>query len=990
MRRRGGWLIVFGLLSASCSWTGDDAASLLEPDTVVDGDAAPETSEPTTEGGVTAEPNVDPATAWPAGPSLPGLLDSSDEPIPNDGAVRTGMLANGLVYYVRRNDNPGGKADLRLAVRAGSVDELGDETGVAHFVEHMLFNGTEKFPENELIDTLRSFGAAFGADVNAYTTFDETVYTLTVPNADESVETGLNVLEQWLSHATFDDAQVVAERGVVLDEWRVRTQSTRGRQFEVAQELYLPGTPYAGRSPIGTEASIEAMPRRALTGYYDTWYRPDNAAIVVVGDIAVDEIVADIERLFGPAVTPDETSRSRPDTSFDVDLEPDVGLHVDPDQQTVDVEITLPLPAMDGVGTLAVRAEIIDAMIYDVLVRRLRQDLAAGVAPFDDITSGGNDLVDTLDAPALYAFTDAGRVDDTLVSLLDEYERTFRFGFTAGETDLARETIRSFYDTRFEGRESNQDSDYAGTLVESFLGRSAYPSIVDEYTIATSILDAVTPEAMAVRFAARWTNTAPHVIISTPEVVADRIPTEAEVLDTIAATSTRDVEPRGEQRRLPDALMARPEAQAPLSIESVVPQGDALFDPVKLVYPNGATVILNTNKIVEAQVFYQGASPGGSSLVADADVVDALYAADVVTASGLADFNQAELAQITAGADAELDAWIDPYVDHFAGSAATADLEVLLQQLHLYMTRPRADAVALGQVRNRVGPVVADPSSDAAAAGQDALLDARYPGELRYASLPEPDEFATLDLDGVERVWRDRYGDVSDWVFVFSGDFDMDAAQALTDSYLGTLPGSGVTEQWVDAGNPPPPGVIRSEVAAGTGDTASVTMLFTSPIADIDARVRVTADVATELIRARLTDVIREELGESYSPSAVSIVTTDPGPVIETFVFVTGSPERVTSIAELVVAELDDIGENGPSEQEFFNAFARVEEALNFVDNGSFVQELIDDEIHPQRELDDYLFERAELGNVTAATVQGYVDAYVTPEQYIQVTVEPR
>ena len=327
--------------------------------------------------------------------------------------------------------------------------------------------------------------------------------------------------------------------------------------------------------------------------------------------------------------------------------------------------------------------------------------------------------------------------------------------------------------------------------------------------------------------------------------------------------------------------MVRPAGQAPLSIDPVVPQGDALFDPVKMVYPNGATVIFNTNTIVEGQVFYQGASPGGSSLVADADVVDALYAADIVTSSGLADFNQAELGQITAGTDAQVGAWIDPYVDHFGGSAASADLEVLFQQLHLYMTQPRFDVVALNQVRSRVGPVVADPASDAAAAGDEALLDLRYPGELRYASLPEPDDFATLDLDGVERVWRDRYGDGSDWVFVFSGDFDIDAAMELADSYFGTLPGSGSSEQWVDVEAPPPEGVARTEVAAGTGDTASVTMLFTSPIADIDAGLRVTADVSTELIQARLTDVIREELGESYSPSAVSLITTDPDPVIE-------------------------------------------------------------------------------------------------------------
>ena len=379
-----------------------------------------------------------------------------------------------------------------------------------------------------------------------------------------------------------------------------RLGATRGREQRNAWDHIA--EKYADRAPIGDQGSIESMPQTVLRAFYDRWYRPDNAAIIVVGDIDVDEIVADLERLFGPATVPAEALPARDDTSFDVDLDPAFGLHADPDQQTVDVEVTLPLPAVQGSGTLALRTGLIDDMIYDALVRRLKNDLAAGLAPFDVVTRGSNSFVESLDAPALYTFTDADRVTDTLVALLDEYERAYRFGFTEQETDLARDTLRSYYDSRYEGRESNQDSDYADTLVGAFLDGASYPSIADEYAIVTSILDAVTPEAMARRFQARWANSAPHVIISTPEGVADRMPTEAEVLGLIAATPDRPLDARGQQRDLPDALMERPESQAPLTIESVLPQGDSLFDPVRVVFPNGVTVILNSNGIVEGQV----------------------------------------------------------------------------------------------------------------------------------------------------------------------------------------------------------------------------------------------------------------------------------------------------------------------------------------------------------------------------------------------------
>jgi len=227
----------------------------------------PDTSAGTIGAGSTGSPSVEREVV-----PLPGLLDPADDVLANDDDVRTGTLANGLQYYVRNNDNPGAKASLQLAIKAGSVDELGDSTGLAHFVEHMLFNGTELFPENELIDVLRSFGAEFGPDVNAYTSFDETVYQLSVPNADESIAIGMQVLVHWLSHATFDEDQVVAERGVVLDEWRRSTQSTRGRLFEIAQAMYFPGTGYLGRSPIGHDTSIENMEAEELIEYYKAWY----------------------------------------------------------------------------------------------------------------------------------------------------------------------------------------------------------------------------------------------------------------------------------------------------------------------------------------------------------------------------------------------------------------------------------------------------------------------------------------------------------------------------------------------------------------------------------------------------------------------------------------------------------------------------------------------------------------------------------------------
>lgn len=985
-RTSGRLLLVAGVLAmvAACT-SGDDVS---ENTAVVTPTAdAPESTEsgasPDTLPTNTLEPNEDTF-------ALPGLVDPSDEPIADDHDVRTGTLDNGLRYYVRHNERPGGKASLRLAIGAGSVNEIGPNTGVAHFDEHMMFNGTEEYPENELIDVLRGFGAAFGADINAYTSFDETVYELDVPNDRNSLEAGMNILDQWLSHATFDQAQVDSERGVITDEWRSRTQTVDGRLSEVAEGLYLAGTSYAGRDPIGTEQSINSVPREELVAFYDAWYRPDNAAVIVVGDIDVDDMVSDIEHRFGPAVPRTDQMPERPDTTFALETEPGFALHSDPDQPTVDVEVDLPIPAIESDGTAGLRADILDTMIYQSLIRRLGQDISAGTAPFDQILPGTNSFVASLDAPALYAITTSDRVDAALQAVLDEYERANRFGFSDAETDVAKKEAHSGFDSQYASSNTTQDVDYATQYVANFLTGDPYPTARDLHDIANETVDAVTPDALNRRFRARWHNTAPHVIISTPQGEEAAMPSESEVLAMIAALPDRDLEPRAGGHELPDELMKPPAPVDPVSHDHLIPDGDQYFDPVEIVFPNGARVIATANDIVEGQVAFRAASPGGSSLVADEDVVDALFAADVVTSGGVGEFNQSDLEQILADRDVGVTASITPYTDGFAGGAATSDLETLFQLVNLYMTQPRFDPVALSQVQRNYGPVVEDPSSDPSTAGVDMLLDTRYSNEPRYTILPTPEQFATLDLAGVERVWRDRFGDAGDWVFAFAGDFDIDDVVDFASSYIGTLPGDGTVEQWVDVEDPPPAGVVRNEVLAGTGDTSSLQLLFTSPVASVDGALRANTDVVTEVLTTRLTSVIREQLGESYSPYAFAFINSDPDPLVQTYMQITGSPKRIESVADLVVAELDDLAANGPTDSEFTGAFAQVRETYQYVDNNSFLEELINDAIFPDRDLQDYFDEYSALDDVTKDTVRRFIAEHVATDHFIQVAVLPR
>ena len=959
----------------------------------VDGPAATTvvtTSVPVTDPDATVTPGTpttDGATDRPVTP-LPGLVDPSDAAIDNDPAVVTGQLDNGLTYLVRHNDQPGGHVSLRLAVHAGSADELADETGVAHFLEHMLFNGTEQYPENELIDVLRGFGADFGADINAYTDYDETVYQLDVPNDAESVATAIDVLDQWLSHATLDEAQVLAERGVVLDEWRRATQTVDGRLFDLAAEHYLAGTRYEGRDAIGRDADISEMTPATLRTFYDAWYRPDNAAVVVVGDIDPDTIAEQIGRRFGDAESRTGELPERSPADIAEFTTPAFVLHSDPDQATVDVEVTLPIPTTDGAGTAANRAALLDSVAFDVLVRRLARDAAGGGTPFDDVVPGSNSFVRGLDAPALYAFTDADDVQATLQALLDEYERAYRFGFDEREVAIAVDSLRAGYESALAAENEQQDYELADALAEAFIADTEYPTRRAAAELGLAELDAITPGAVATRFNARYTNTAPQVIVSTPQHDADRMPTEADVLAAIAATPDRDLEPRAARDDLPSALMERPEAVRPDDQRRLSDAGWDLFDPVEYTFPNGVRLISVPNDIVAGEVFLQAISPGGTAMVADDDVIDALFATEIVTASGAGELSRSDLADLASTYDVELSADLQPYTEGWNGRAAVADLEPLFQLVHLRMAEFDVDPIALQQTVEWYRPLVDDPSRDPATASNDALGDTRYRNEPRYDALPTPDAFATLDVDGVSRVWADRYGDASDWTFVFSGDFDPEVLVGLAGSYLATLPGSGEVERPTEITPPPPDGTVTVPVSAGSGATASLEMLFTSPTGRLHPADDAVAAVASAVLTNRVDRVVREQYGDSYSPYAVTWADRDPDPVVLTYVSATGAPERIEAIGMTVVDQLRQLADGDFSDAELAAATAPVVEQYQYVDNGQFLTELIRLALDPDYDVDEYVYEDAT--EVDRAAVAEWLATHVDIDQYVAVVTTPR
>ena len=948
-------------------------------------DASVPGTDPSGPGETDGDPTiVRTATRPPAAGGLPSLTDGDPDTI-------SGTLDNGLDYLIRENGNPGSKVDLRLVIDAGSGLEDDDQLGGAHFLEHMLFNGTEKYPENELIDVLRSFGASFGADINAYTSFDETVYTLIVPTGDPGVvATGLDVLGQWLSSATITEDDVIAERGIVLDEWRVRDQTASGRLFDEVARLFLDGTPYEGHTPIGGGPAIQATQAGPLRRFYDDWYRPDNAAIVVVGDIVASDVEEQIVDLFSDEVARGD-SPVRDALVVEPSSSPVARVASDPDLAEGYAFVTLPTAPSDGSSIEAdAQVEFFRRLAFEIIATRLNNDALRGEAPYDSAEVADSEFVRDLVAPEIYVTVDGENAADAVDAVLDEYERVARYGFTQTEIDRATGAVLSAAETAYDGRASRQDSSYADEYVDHVLTGDPYVTAQREFDFITEVMNRATPENVAHVFIEHLDAAAPHVFVAVPSSEADAAPTEADLIRSVVEAATRPLEPRGTDDAIGDELIERPEPIEAVSTDSLADRPFPEFiDPVVVTFPNGVRVAFNSNRIVEGQVFVEGRSPGGLAVLPDADVPDGDALRRVVSDSGVGAFDRVAIDEFLDDKEVVVAPYVELFEDRIEGQGATSDLEVLFQMIHLTMSQPRVDPVALDQYLDDELPYARNPGLDSGYAEFVALQDARY-DDIRFLA-PTPETLASVDADGIARVAADRFGDAGDWAFSFSGEFSVAEATELARRYLATLPATDRSEDPGFVEPPPPPGAVVVETQAGQGETANVSFLFTAS-ATTNRRDDVLGRVVQEIVGNRLTDFIREELGDSYSPFAAFSIGPGGDPQTEFYISVSTAPDLVTDVSEAVLGQLADLREDGPTEREFDNAVATVGEELNFFNNGQINDEVLDALVDPEGspDFDDFLDEFEELPTITADDVSAALVEWAPADQYIEVRVLPR
>jgi zinc protease len=906
---------------------------------------------------------------------------SLEEPLPTDPAVTVGTLENGLRYYIRTNQRPEDRAELRLVVNVGSVLEDDDQRGLAHFLEHMAFNGTANFEKQEIVDYLESIGMEFGPEVNAYTSFDETVYMLEVPTDDpEILGTAFQIMEDWAHLVALEPEEVEKERGVVIEEWRLG-RGAQARMMDKQFPVLFHQSRYAERLVIGSVEILETFPAETLRRFYEDWYRPDLMAVVAVGDFDPAEVEAKIQEHFS-RIRPVAEPRAR--QVFELPGHPETlyAIASDPEANASQVALLYKQP-LGSTGTLAdYRQRLVELLFNGMLNARMFELTQQADPPFVAGGAGQGRFVRSAEIFQLGAMVQEGGIQEGMAALLTEAERVARHGFTEGELTRQKAEMLRGMEQAFAERENQPSARYASEYVNHFLQGEPFPGIEFEFEATQALLPSISA-AEVTALARTWlVDHSRVVMVNVPEKEGVSIPTEDELASIFEETVAAEITPY-EDTASEEALLPVLPEPSPVVEETTVPEVGATV----WTLDNGVRVVLKPTDFKDDQVLLQAFSPGGYSLSAEDQHMSASNAAQMVTMGGVGSFGMIDLDKKLAGKAVRVGPFISELNEGFSGSASPKDLETLFQLVHLYFTAPRKDEVAFQALSNQIEAVMANREADPGQAFRDTLLVTMSQGHPRARPFTL-ETFQEIDLDEAFDFYRDRFADASDFTFVFVGALDTEAMRPLVERYLGGLPSSGREETWIDLDVDPPFGVIKKEVRKGVEPQSQTQIRFTGPFEWTPDK-RVGIRVLASVLQSRLGRLIREDMSGTYGVQVSRSYGPFPDPTYELGISFGSDPGRVQELVDAIFAELTEFRDQGPTPEEVEAAIEQERRAkeTNVQENAWWASQLrfsFEYGTDPGQLLDS-----GPLDRVTAETIQADARILLRLDNYVQVTLVP-
>ncbi|HUH74489.1 MAG TPA: insulinase family protein [Chitinophagales bacterium] len=912
----------------------------------------------------------------------PAIAAARQQALPLDPNVKQGTLPNGLQYFIRKNSKPENRMEMRLIVNAGSNQEDDDQKGLAHFLEHMAFNGSKNFEKNDLVNYVESIGVKFGPHLNAYTSFDETVYMLQVPtDKPEILEKGLLILEDWATGLTLATEEIDKERGVVVSEWRSSLGPQQRMQYEFFPVL-LKNSRYPERLPIGDTAIINNAAPIVVKRFYTDWYRPDLMAVVLVGDFDVAEMEKEIIERFSTIPT---VPNARKKETYEVPPHQEtlVSIVTDKEAPYTQAMIFEKHPVSSNNNVIGFRDMVKQMIINNVINERLREILQQPQPPFFIAQSSYENQLRTLDAFAAVAIGTAENTEEMLKVLYEEIYRVERFGVTKAEFDRAVIEIQNGYETALKEKDKTESANYASEYVKYYLENVAAPGIEIENQLIQVLLPTISAQEINATIKQLITHKNTVVIITAPEKDAANLPTKAEILEiekSVAASDLKAVEEKVvETNLLPNA---------PVAGKIIEKTKDEKNDVEKWTLSNGATVYIKPTDFKNDEILIQAISPGGSSLYGLEDIYSISNAAALVTESGFGEFDKSSLNKALAGKNVSSTPFIKELEEGINASASPKDLETLMQLIHLNFTAPRKDSLTFQSYIAKNKGLYSNLLANPMVYFQKTLLETIFQKNPRR-SFPAVEDFDKISFDKAISFYKERFSNAADFNFVIVGNVEDENLAPLVEMYIASLPSTGKKEQFKDPKVEVAKGKVNKEITMGAAPKTNA-LFFYSGKKNWTKSESTIFNVMSGVLNIKLRENLREDKGGVYGVSVSSDFSRIPTPEYSTLITYNADPSKAAEIEEAAMEVIEDIKKNGVDEatlNKVKETFKREME-VNIKENGYWAGEIIES-ITFNEPIQDAEKAVKDVQSVTATQVQKAIQEYLKGDNFIRVVMSP-
>lgn len=835
---------------------------------------------------------------------------NDNSPLPVDTAVTIGKLSNGLTYYIRSNKKPENKVELRLVLNAGSINEDEDQLGLAHMAEHMAFNGTKNFKKNEIVSFLQSIGVGFGSDLNASTSFDETIYILPIPtDKPGNLEKGFQILEDWAHNVTYLDEDIEDERAIILEESRLG-KGAGERMFKKILPRLLKGSLYAERLPIGKDSLIRSFKPDVIRRFYKDWYRPDLMAVIVVGDISKSSAEALIKKHFEGLQNP---ANARPRKYVEVPTYDSDDALIVTDKEATSYQAGIEYPARKKealVTTADYRSNIIKGLFTTMLNKRLQELTQQENPPFLYASASFSGFARGYENFEIFTSSGDKVPQQAITAAVMEVERVKRFGFTEAELDRAKKNLLASYERAYNDRDKTESDNFVEEYIGHFLNQEPIPGIAREFELVQQFLPGITlADVNAIAEPLKQQQNLFSFVMG-PDKDKDQLPAADELLQVVAQAEKSDLKPYEEK-----AIAAELLSKTPKAGKVVSKKVNAALGTTELVLSNGVTVTLKSTDFKNDQILMAASRYGGTSNYGKADKYNAHYALSIVNAMGFGSFSPTDLQKAMAGKAVSATPFINNTSEGINGVSTVKDLESMFQLAYLKLTEPRTDSSLFASFIQKNKAQLALLSANPQAAFIDTAFTYFYKNDpLAPIMVPKPSYFDSIQLSRAQAIYQELLSNVTGMHFVFTGNFKEADIIPLIEKYIAALPASGKKPGYVDQKVRPIAGNQNITVYKGEEQKSLIISLFHGSV-PYSEDLNLKASAVTEVLNIRIIEELREKIQGIYGGGIYGELEKAPYPSYQFVLQLPCGPEKVDTLLKAVDAEIKSLVTNGPSKE---------------------------------------------------------------------------